>query len=166
MGLQHRAPQTVSFSTFDVFTQFSVHSCILKVWIQELVPTSYKILRIFEKFTFFVEKLLRFRALGQSGFESLWQPPANHGWSSCQGPCECYFWTTSESYLKKCARALILDRLAPTAPQERCARKTWCLREQAAPGGTAAPGPTNYYFFHIQCLRTVFRAVLHSESVD
>ena len=61
-----------------LFTQFSVHSCILKVWIQELVPTSCIILRIFENFIFFVEKLLRFRALGQSGFESLWQPPANH----------------------------------------------------------------------------------------
>ena len=47
MGLQHRAPRTMSLSTFDVFSQFSVHSCILKVWIRELVPTSCKILRIF-----------------------------------------------------------------------------------------------------------------------
>ena len=51
-GLQNWAPRAMSLCTFDVFSQFSAHSCILKVCIRELVSTYNKILCIFENFTF------------------------------------------------------------------------------------------------------------------
>ena len=62
---------------------------------------------------------------------------------------------------------MILDRLAPMALQEHFANSfQGCLRKQAAPGGTAASGPTNYVFVHIWCFLGVFYAFLYSESVD
>ena len=128
MGLQHRAPRTFTFSTFAVFSKFSAHSCILKVWIWELVLTSWKIFVFFSRYLYFYRTSVCIPAF--------WMPRSKK-FMCFSVTCSVFVYVL----IKLWCFCMFWSNLAA------CAHSSLCLRRATSGGGwSSCQGPCEYYY--------------------